>query len=216
VFVFPCVNPDGREFSQKYDPLWRRNRNPADSGGQPGCVGVDLNRNFDFLWDFVNLFAPEALLMTSADPCAGGSQGCYRGRYATSEPETRNVVWLLDTFPRIRWLIDLHSFGELIMYPWGDDQDQTADPSMNFTNPTYNSVRGIGDDSTYKEYIPPDDLVIFQSKCNRVKDAIQAVRGKDYTVQQSYSLYPTSQGCSVLKNFAGKTTYGNLKNSNYP
>jgi murein tripeptide amidase MpaA len=41
LFVFPLVNPDGRHHSQNVVPLWRRNRNPADSGGNPDCIGVD-------------------------------------------------------------------------------------------------------------------------------------------------------------------------------
>ena len=45
VFVYPCVNPDGRHFSQTADAQWRKNRRP-NAGG---CVGVDINRNFDFL-----------------------------------------------------------------------------------------------------------------------------------------------------------------------
>ena len=47
ILVYPCVNPDGRHFSQTADPQWRKNRRPSPGG----CVGVDINRNFDFLWD---------------------------------------------------------------------------------------------------------------------------------------------------------------------
>src|SRR3974390_610142 len=35
IIAYPCVNPDGRFFSQNSEPLWRKNRNPADSGGGP-------------------------------------------------------------------------------------------------------------------------------------------------------------------------------------
>jgi hypothetical protein len=57
LLVFPLVNPDGRDFSQTTVALWRRNRNPANSGGNPSCIGVDVNRNFDFLFDFNAAFA---------------------------------------------------------------------------------------------------------------------------------------------------------------
>jgi murein tripeptide amidase MpaA len=194
VFVFPCANPDGRYHSQTFDSMWRRNRNPAESGGSPKCIGVDLNRNFDFLWDYVNLYAPAADVVTSTNPCDFVSQ-TYRGSAAGSEREVQNVVWLLDSYPRIRWLMDVHSYSELVMYPWGDDEDQTTTPSMNFTNPVYNALRGIEADTAYKEYIPAAELTVFQAVTNRVHDAIEAVRGKTYTAQQSYSLYPTS-GCS--------------------
>src|SRR6266536_1379086 len=54
VYVFPCVNPDGRRYSMVNPPSteWRKNRNPASSGGDPKGIGVDINRNYDFLWDF--------------------------------------------------------------------------------------------------------------------------------------------------------------------
>ena len=50
LFLFPLVNPDGRSFVQapNGDVWWRKNKNP-----NPGLPqkGVDLNRNYDFLWD---------------------------------------------------------------------------------------------------------------------------------------------------------------------
>ncbi|PYJ92866.1 MAG: hypothetical protein DME62_11045 [Verrucomicrobia bacterium] len=49
VIVFPDVNPDGRNYSQNTYPMWRKNRNPASSGGQASKIGVDPNRNYDFL-----------------------------------------------------------------------------------------------------------------------------------------------------------------------
>jgi carboxypeptidase T len=45
----------------------------------------------------------------------------------------------------VGYFIDTHSFGEDILYNWGDDDDQTADPSMNFANPDYDGKRGIPD-----------------------------------------------------------------------
>ena len=60
IVVFPCVNPDGVEFSHNSVALWRKNRNPASSGNNPDRIGVDINRNYDFLWDFKKFFAPAA------------------------------------------------------------------------------------------------------------------------------------------------------------
>jgi len=58
VIVFPDINPDGRNYSQNTYDMWRKNRNPASSGGDPKKIGVDVNRNYDFLWDFNTAFAP--------------------------------------------------------------------------------------------------------------------------------------------------------------
>ena len=56
IFVYPCVNPDGRHFSQTSEPQWRKNRRPSPGG----CIGVDINRNFDYLWDHSAKFAADS------------------------------------------------------------------------------------------------------------------------------------------------------------
>ncbi len=186
VFVLPLVNPDGRNYSQTADAMWRKNRNPVGSG----CTGVDINRNYDFLWNFPSLFAPASSvdLYTSTDPC----EYTYHGTAAFSEAETRNVRWLFDTYPRIRWFIDIHSYSQLVLYCWGDDENQITDPAMNFMNPAFNALRGIDADTAYKEYLPAGDHTAMSGLATRVRDAIQTVRGKSYTAEQSFDLYPTS------------------------
>ena len=166
VVVFPQANPDGRHHSMTVDPMWRKNRRPVGHG-DPHCAagggngpGVDINRNYDFLWDFPSLFSPDAPVQTSTDPCSE----VYRGPSAASEPETANVAWLLDRVPSVGYFIDVHSFGEDILYNWGDDDDQTTDPTMNFHNPAFDGKRGIpdstpgGDPEKYREYLPAADL----------------------------------------------------------
>lgn len=56
VFV-PLSNPDGVTYDQSSGSCWRKNRNTRSSTGTAASIGVDLNRNFDFLWDFTRLFA---------------------------------------------------------------------------------------------------------------------------------------------------------------
>lgn len=179
IFILPLVNPDGRVHVQSPngDRWWRKNRNP--NPGVP-CMGVDLNRNFDFLWN--------SGIGTSTYSCSE----IFRGIAAFSEPETRNVRYLLNTFPNIRSMIDVHSYSELILYPWGDDDNQSTNLSMNFRNPVYDGLRGIPGDGIYREYIPQNDLDWYIRTGNRIRNAIAAVRGRYYTVQQSVSLYPTS------------------------
>ena len=187
--VFADVNPDGRSFSQTTEALWRKNRNPANSGGNPSCIGVDLNRNQDFLWDFPVHFHPTSGVNTSSDPCSPSQT--YRGSAPTSEPEAKNVVWLMDTFPRIRWYLDLHSHGETILHSWGDDENQSADASANFANLAFDGQRGVSGDA-YGEYIPGGDLSDAVDLANAFHAALLSVRGKDYSVEPAYSLYPTS------------------------
>lgn len=187
LFVFPCVNPDGRHHSQTGDAGWRKNRRPHPAGGK--CIGVDLNRNFDFLWDHVARFAPDSKVRTSADPC---DYQVYRGPDPASEPETRNVVWVLDGYPRIRWLVDVHSAVPVILHSWGSDENQTTHPEQTFTSTGFDAVRGRPGDDSYREFITPSDLQTVTALSARMNDAVKAVRGDDYGVEQAYGLYPTS------------------------
>ena len=95
------------------------------------CKGVDINRNYDFLW--------KSNIGTSSDSC----DEIFKG---ISEPETRNVRYMLEQYPHIQYMIDVHSFHEDILYPWGDDDDQTSKPFMNFSNSKYDDVRGFPED----------------------------------------------------------------------
>jgi carboxypeptidase T len=179
IFILPLVNPDGRIYVQAPggDAWWRKNRNLNPS--QP-CMGVDINRNYDFLWS--------SGIGTSASSCSE----VFKGTGAFSEPETRNVRHMLDTYANIECFADVHSYSQLILHPWGDDDNQTTDPSMNFRNPIYNGLRGTPGDSAYKEYIPPGDLSWHVSTGTRIRDSIAAIRGRVYTIEQGVLLYPTS------------------------
>lgn len=188
LYVFPCVNPDGRAHSQSIDPNWRKNRRPAPGGGGPGCTGVDLNRNFDFLWDHSAHFAPDSGVSASANPC---DYQVYRGPAAHSEPETRNVVWVLDSYPRIRWHIDVHSAVPVVLHSWGSDTNQTGRPGDNFRNPTLDGVRGRpGDD--VGEFITERDQTTGLTLADRMSAGVRAVRDVAYGVEQAMTLYPTS------------------------
>ncbi len=189
VVVFPQANPDGRFHSMESTAMWRKNRRPApDGAASPDCVGVDLNRNYDFLWDFRRYFAPHAPIANSTKPC---SHDTYIGPSAMSEPETRNVVWLLDRHPDVGWFVDVHSYSESILYAWGDDDDQSADPAMSFRNPVFDGQRGVPGNG-YAEYLSKPDKAAVVRLARRMRDAIARVRGRVYRVQQSVGLYPTA------------------------
>ncbi len=187
LYLCPQVNPDGRHHSFTVDPMWRKNRRPGAAAGV-GCVGVDLNRNFDFLWDFETHFAPGAPVACSTEPC---HPDLYVGPAPESEPEVRNVVWLLDEHPDIEFLVDLHSYGELIMYSWGDDENQSRRRHMAFSNAAYDGRRGLTGDG-YGEYLPSGDRRSLERLARTMQAAIAASRGRTYRVQQSMNLYPTA------------------------
>lgn len=108
--IVPAMNPDGYEFSITTDRLWRKNRRPIDAS----CVGVDLNRNWDTVWD---LGAGASDLSCSY---------IYRGERAFSEIETRSLADLAKTFRKsLTMFVSLHSFGEFVLYPWGYTMDRS-------------------------------------------------------------------------------------------
>lgn len=134
IHVVPIANPDGRKFAEQ-GYSWRKNTNPnPPPGAEPApfpTYGVDLNRNYDSRWGQI----------------PGGSSGnpralTYRGTSAFSEPETQTLSnYVLSLFPDQRGpndtdaapddatgvYLDIHSSGNLVLYPWG----WTFDPAPN-------------------------------------------------------------------------------------
>ena len=176
LWLVPCMNPDGREYVINVDSLWRKNR--RDNPGTE-CDGVDLNRNFDVVWGVTQ----------GQTSCAQCSE-VYCGPQAFSEPETRNIRNVLDT-RRVDCFVDVHSYSELVLWPWGHAPSQTTDPTKRFTTLPSGTCAPIAV-SGYQEYIPPRDLQRFQTVGSRIVSAIASVRGRVYTSEPSIALYPTT------------------------
>ncbi len=187
LIILPDVNPDGKSYSQS-DPtrrMWRGNRHLV----KPSCYGVDLNRNFDFLWDYKKYFSPDARIRTSDNPC--DSDQIYRGPYAFSEPETQNVKHLIDEYNGIEYHIDIHGVVGEFYYNWGNDENQSSNSEMNFINPIYDGKRGIKGDE-YGEYIPDKDLHHAAGLSKVFQDGVYQAHNNKYQVTQSFGLYCTS------------------------
>src|SRR5205823_5829307 len=63
---------------------------------------------------------------------------------------------------------------------------------LSFRNPFFNGKRGVIGDTAYKEYIAPADRAAVIALAGSMRDAIAAVRGHSYGVEQSLDLYPTA------------------------
>jgi carboxypeptidase T len=110
LIVVPVVNPDGYAYSWDVDRLWRKNRRDG--------FGVDLNRNFGVAWGGLG---------SSEDPFAGD----YRGEAPFSEPESVAMRELVEATPGLVSHVDLHSYGQLVLYPWGyTEEPAPADESL--------------------------------------------------------------------------------------
>ena len=189
IIIYPCVNPDGRDYSQNTYGLWRKNRNSVDSGGVAANIGIDINRNQDFLWDLTK-FAPAARnpnFLGSTNP----GDDTYHGHAPVSEVETQNINYIHDTYTNIRWYIDCHSYSGDILYVWGDDEMQLTDTNMNFRNAADDGQRGLVGDS-YNEYIPGDDLSQLQNLAAAFTRSLGEVRGTYYVAKPGFSLYATA------------------------
>jgi len=53
IHITPCANPDGYEYTTTLDRFWRKNRSNTSV---PGCIGVDLNRNWDFKYNGLYMY----------------------------------------------------------------------------------------------------------------------------------------------------------------
>ena len=191
IVFFPLVNPDGVRYDQATDSLWRKNRNPANGDGTPRSIGVDINRNYDFLWDFRSQFDP-SVVNSSSLASDNPRLETYHGPAPFSEPETRNVKWILDQFPRLRWYMDIHSAAGDILYNWGDDDNQSVDPSMSFLDPRWDGRRGVVTIDDYREWISDRDGAAARGVARRVAGAMRAVGGRSFNPLQAVGLYPTS------------------------
>jgi len=111
-FVFmPVLNPDGYKYTWEHDRLWRKNRAP---NANSTCIGVDLNRNWDYKWGGEG---------TSGDPC----QIDFRGYSAFSELETKAAKqWVEMHRNKIVLYINFHAYGQLWMTPYGYSEDKPS------------------------------------------------------------------------------------------
>jgi carboxypeptidase T len=119
-------NPDGRKIAEG-GTLWRKNTDNDDGCTDPNRWGTDLNRNYEFAWGCCG--------GSSSDPC----RETYRGPVSASEPETATVqAYVRAQYPDQRLpdlaaaapvtatgvFVDLHSYGELVLWPWGFTETQ--------------------------------------------------------------------------------------------
>ncbi|KAF4522164.1 hypothetical protein B566_EDAN010424 [Ephemera danica] len=91
--------------------FWRKTRrlNPGSN-----CIGTDPNRNFDFLWNGDN----------NTDTCSE----TFPGSMPFSEPECAGInSYLIQNVSNTFLYIAMHSYGQLILYPWG----HTTEPAPN-------------------------------------------------------------------------------------
>ena len=86
---------------------------------------MDLNRNYTEYTRF------DGAWVGASASCTSDS---YSGPSEASEPETKNDMWIADTFPNIKFASNMHSFGGYFMWSPGaylDDGKRTTSPAPN-------------------------------------------------------------------------------------
>ncbi|CAG0880549.1 unnamed protein product, partial [Darwinula stevensoni] len=110
---FPVFNPDGLEWSQTNDRLWRKTR--SDHGTT--CRGVDGNRNFGFHWNEGG---------SSSNSCAE----TYHGPNSFSETETSAMAEYIESNMAefdFKLYLNVHSYSQLVLLPWGYTNTHPSD-----------------------------------------------------------------------------------------
>jgi len=93
LYMVPCANPDGFEYSRNHFSFWRKNRRR----NRDGSFGVDLNRNF------------EVGFVVNKDT----TSNVYSGPAPFSEPETRALRDFVLEHHNITIALDYHSQGNV-------------------------------------------------------------------------------------------------------
>ncbi|MEV4773848.1 M14 family zinc carboxypeptidase [Microbacterium sp. LWH12-1.2] len=142
ILIVPVLNPDGLTFSVHDDAGWRKNR--RNNGG--GCFGVDNNRNYEVYFG-------------GAGSSGASCNDTFRGAFAFSEAENRNIRWVLEQFPNVLVGVDAHSYGEQILRP----------------NPA-------GGSFVASEPVSAADEAIYAGLETTLRTAIQSVNGNAYSL----------------------------------
>ncbi|MCA9649794.1 MAG: hypothetical protein KC501_07795 [Myxococcales bacterium] len=107
--VIPVLNPDGYVRTWEDERFWRKNRRDDH--------GVDLNRNWSVAWG-----GP------GSSPYPYDEN--FRGAQPFSEPESAALRDLVTGDPDQLALLDVHSYGQLVLYPWGFDTIEAPDADL--------------------------------------------------------------------------------------
>lgn len=224
IWVVPFVNPDGYVFSRNEIGWWRKNMRPITNTGCPKHpdsvdakswhIGVDLNRNYyDGNPDHFEIYRPKGdtpcniqddFSATSDYP----GEETYRGPSGGSEPETKILMDLELKKPNIIGVIDLHSYGEMLLYPWGHTHDKV---------PNVEAYKEIGkriNNAMENRYKLMQSADLYPA--SGISEDIHQANGKiSFTFEIGQSFFPTekelpeltklvSKGCAAFLDWAAE------------
>ncbi|MBQ1230446.1 MAG: hypothetical protein IIX80_05350 [Clostridia bacterium] len=166
-YIVPMTNPDGIMISQEgissvrspelraqIEAIYQKDLQDGMTGQteidkylqywKANARGVDLNRNFDALWEeYVNI----------KRPCFAQ----YKGPKAHSEPETQAMASLCESIENVRAVICLHSQGEVLYWNCGQEGVLAED--------TYDFALQIANRAGYKLMTEQNNDASFSDWC---------------------------------------------------
>ncbi|TQV72765.1 hypothetical protein FLL45_14935 [Aliikangiella marina] len=187
------TNPDGRKQAET-GISWRKNTNQNYCSPTSNSRGADLNRNFSFSWN------------STGGSGSSGNQcnSTYRGPSAGSEPETQAIEsYVRSIFPDRRGPnvndaapldtsgihIDIHSFSELVLWPWGN----TNNPA-----PNGSALATLGRKfAFYNDYFPQQSVGLYPTDGTSDNVSYGELGVAAYTFELGTSFF---QSCSVYQN----------------
>jgi hypothetical protein len=135
IFILPSANPDGGHYSFYDFGSKRRNMSnycPQSQGS--GNVnnrnnwGVDLNRNATIGSVFDGYDGADMIDPTNPSTFSRCTSDTFAGPFEGSEPEMKNELWVADTFPKIKFAINIHTHGGYFMWAPGAYKAGTREP----------------------------------------------------------------------------------------
>lgn len=121
LYFVPLMNPDGLNIATAYEsPLYTTE--PIDNAKfKNNANGVNLNRNFPFLWGYSGPDGSVNTTTPDTDSWAGASEA--------SEPETQAIIELCRA-NSFEWLLDMHCRGNIVYYQDQYNEVKDADNKL--------------------------------------------------------------------------------------
>jgi hypothetical protein len=191
VWIVPVVNPDGYYYSHDQGNDWRKNRHYFE---ESNTIGVDLNRNYP---GSSNGNINGAWGTLSGSISINPASEVYCGPGPASEREiqaVKNVFIQNDICTCISW----HTYGELVMWPWGYTGEESTPDDTYMSQIGVEMASRIASMEGYGNYQPTQSAGLYPTTGDTTDWAYgyyHYVLGKPmfaYTIEACTSFHPSS------------------------
>nr|XP_039268546.1 carboxypeptidase B-like [Styela clava] len=169
-YLIPSSNPDGYAYTWSNDRMWRKTRSKSDMCDT--CIGVDPNRNWDFHWGGMNSCVGYKRKSLKQHVIDVRDRFIYEDSFSVvkslkssrQQIETKNQRDFVESIENVRAYIDVHSYSQTWMYPYGYTKSPAPDAAI---------LEKIGRDSV--SAISSVDSHVFQT--GSISDVVYVASG---------------------------------------